>query len=105
MDDPTTSAFMAWLERIEGKVDSISDTQSTMNTDMAVVKTDLAYHIRRTDILEEEIKTRASKTQVATLQEEVRPVVIHVNRIKWAVGASIFLVTTYKLLQSAGIVP
>lgn len=64
------------LERIEGKIDS-------MQEDMAEIKLDLRYHIKRTDLLEEHVKG-----QETSLAEAVLP-------IRWAK-------TTTKILAGLG---
>lgn len=54
------------LERVETKVDSVVESISNINVHVAEIKKDLKYHIKRTDILEAELKP--IKRHVALMQ-------------------------------------
>ena len=45
-----------WLERLEQKLDALIDSEARQQVDIAEIKKDLAYHIKRTDLLENEVK-------------------------------------------------
>lgn len=55
---------------MDAKLDKIAEDIAEIKITMAEVKKDLAYHIRRTDLLE----------------SEVRPVKAHVDRLNAALG-------------------
>lgn len=44
------------LGRIEEKIDSIADRLNSIDVTLAKQEQQLAYHIRRTDLLEEQVK-------------------------------------------------
>jgi len=98
MNNQTVVALLGWLERIEVKLDGLTK-------DMAAVKADIAYHIKRTDLLEEDVRSRASKQQVEELEKEIKPVVTHVSRLKWLAGALVAIAGAYRIAQTNGWLP
>lgn len=40
------------FDRLDEKLDKVADSLSDLNARLAAIQTDLAYHIRRTDLLE-----------------------------------------------------
>jgi len=52
------------IERIETKVDKVLEQQAEMNNVLAKQHEQLIYHIRRTDLLEQELKPIAEHVTV-----------------------------------------
>lgn len=101
MDNQTIAALLGWLERIEVKVDGV-------RIDISEIKADLAYHIKRTDLLEQQVSTKATREQVEDLEREMKPVVTHVARLqalRWWFGGVVALGAGYKVFQSIGWLP
>lgn len=101
MDKQTFGAILAWLERMEAKQDG-------MIVDIAAIKADLAYHIKRTDLLETAMEKKATNQRVDALEQAMKPAATYVFRLqalKWMLGGVVTAGGLYKVAQSIGLVP
>lgn len=73
---------MDWQNRIEGKIDKISDKIETINLTVAKQEENLQEHMRRTEIAEKSIEL---------LHEEIRPLKEYSDKARAAVSMIIAL--------------
>jgi len=76
----------------DSKLDKISNNVAEIRTDIALIKADISYHIKRTTQNEEMLRL---------LRKELKPVEIHVQRVHGALkllGAAVILLGVIKTL-------
>lgn len=78
-------------ERIEDKLDKVAGDQVDIKVHIAEIKKDLRYHIKRTDLLEADIKP--VKKHVATVQAILK--ILGLISIIAAIAESLFVVLQY----------
>ena len=81
---------------MESKLDKIFDLIAEIQLDIAEIKADLRYHIRRTDLLDDDLKQQRS---------ELKPVVKHVEQMQGALNlVKITSVVLGVVLAIAGVI-
>ena len=81
---------------MESKLDKLFDLIAEIQLDIAEIKADLRYHIRRTDLLDEDLKQQRG---------ELKPVVKHVEQMQGALNlVKILSVVLGVVLATAGVI-
>jgi len=95
------------LGRVEEKVDQSMMNQAEMKTTLTQNTVDLKHHIKRTDLLEKDMRNRDkdNKARVDQVQKDVKPIREHVARLKWLGALVVGGLGLIALLQKIGYWP
>lgn len=83
------------IERIEAKLDKMQDDVSEMKIDISRNTSDVAHHIKRSDLTDEQVKL---------LQKRIERVEATDNRINWTIKVIIGLAGIATFLHEMGII-
>lgn len=94
-----------YLKSLLDKLDGISGTQNEMLVEIAEIKRDLAHHIRRTDLAEENLKLirQEAAHQNQSLSASIQPIKRHVAMMEGALKLLGVLSIVFTILKLIGI--
>lgn len=95
-NNPNHDFLFKSIEKLHEKVDKMNEKIHHIDKTMEVNTASLVEHVKRTDLLEAEVKKEASKTK--HLEEDVKKVKTVYKFLAWCAGAVSFILGIAKIL-------